>query len=207
MKHAISLPYNTTRLYPSKRPLVNACASDTATPRQLVCRPVCQASQRRYRRFSTSPDCHGSRRASHVMYSLQHCVNLSRRACRYFVQVLCLGALVCAHVVPPDHASEGSVDRPPAGGYDTRAYDRAYDINSLAKGNLIPTPPANHLTKNNEVPTSASVITEMPGVEVPPEKKPVERYPVISVSFHRVETPFIIGLWIFCASLAKIGEF
>lgn len=35
--------------------------------------------------------------------------------------------------------------------------------------------------------------------------KEVQRYPVASVSFHRVETPFIIGMWIFCASLAKIG--
>ncbi|XP_071451596.1 sodium/hydrogen exchanger 3-like isoform X9 [Hetaerina americana] len=33
----------------------------------------------------------------------------------------------------------------------------------------------------------------------------VKRYPVASVEFARVETPFIIGLWIFCASLAKIG--
>lgn len=34
----------------------------------------------------------------------------------------------------------------------------------------------------------------------------VRRYPVASVEFARVETPFIIGLWIFCASLAKIGQ-
>ncbi|CAB3367087.1 Hypothetical predicted protein [Cloeon dipterum] len=36
-------------------------------------------------------------------------------------------------------------------------------------------------------------------------KKDHDRYPVFSVEFARVETPFIIGLWIFCASLAKIG--
>lgn len=34
-----------------------------------------------------------------------------------------------------------------------------------------------------------------------------KRYPVASVEFGRVETPFIIGLWIFSASLAKIGEY
>ena len=34
-----------------------------------------------------------------------------------------------------------------------------------------------------------------------------KRYPVASVEFVRVETPFIIGVWIFCASLAKIGEY
>jgi hypothetical protein len=33
-----------------------------------------------------------------------------------------------------------------------------------------------------------------------------KRYPVASVEFERVKTPFIIGVWIFCASLAKIGE-
>jgi hypothetical protein len=38
------------------------------------------------------------------------------------------------------------------------------------------------------------------------EHHEVHRYPVASVEFARVETPFIIGLWIFCASLAKIGE-
>ncbi|XP_021928475.1 sodium/hydrogen exchanger 3-like isoform X3 [Zootermopsis nevadensis] len=32
-----------------------------------------------------------------------------------------------------------------------------------------------------------------------------KRYDVMSVDFARVETPFIIGVWIFCASLAKIG--
>lgn len=33
-----------------------------------------------------------------------------------------------------------------------------------------------------------------------------KRYPVAPVEFDRVKTPFIIGVWIFCASLAKIGE-
>ncbi|XP_070491911.1 sodium/hydrogen exchanger 3 isoform X2 [Chironomus tepperi] len=33
----------------------------------------------------------------------------------------------------------------------------------------------------------------------------VERYPVTTVDFSRVETPFIIGIWILFASIAKIG--
>lgn len=37
------------------------------------------------------------------------------------------------------------------------------------------------------------------------EKKPAKRFEFISISFQRVEIPFIIALWIFCASLAKIG--
>ncbi|KAK7066812.1 hypothetical protein SK128_011217, partial [Halocaridina rubra] len=31
-----------------------------------------------------------------------------------------------------------------------------------------------------------------------------ERYPVAVIDFVRVQTPFIIGLWIFCAALGKI---
>ncbi|XP_072754359.1 probable Na(+)/H(+) antiporter nhx-3 isoform X2 [Anoplolepis gracilipes] len=34
---------------------------------------------------------------------------------------------------------------------------------------------------------------------------PKPEYHIISVEFHRVETPFVIGIWIFFASLAKIG--
>lgn len=34
-----------------------------------------------------------------------------------------------------------------------------------------------------------------------------KRYAVASVEFARVETPFLIGVWIFCASLAKIGKY
>lgn len=37
------------------------------------------------------------------------------------------------------------------------------------------------------------------------ENKPPQRFEFASVNFHRVEIPFIIALWIFCASLAKIG--
>lgn len=38
------------------------------------------------------------------------------------------------------------------------------------------------------------------------ESKPSKpEYKIMSVEFHRVETPFIIGIWIFFASLAKIG--
>ncbi|CAK9832451.1 Sodium/hydrogen exchanger 3 [Anthophora retusa] len=36
-------------------------------------------------------------------------------------------------------------------------------------------------------------------------KHPKPEYKIMSVEFHRVETPFVIGIWIFFASLAKIG--
>lgn len=34
----------------------------------------------------------------------------------------------------------------------------------------------------------------------------LREYSVFTVEFHRVETPFIIGIWIFFASIAKIGK-
>lgn len=35
----------------------------------------------------------------------------------------------------------------------------------------------------------------------------IERYKIMSFDFGRIEAPFLIALWIFCASLAKIGKF
>ncbi|XP_053980486.1 sodium/hydrogen exchanger 3-like isoform X2 [Hylaeus volcanicus] len=41
------------------------------------------------------------------------------------------------------------------------------------------------------------------GAKTPLHPKP--EYKIVSVEFHRVETPFVIGIWIFFASIAKIG--
>lgn len=38
------------------------------------------------------------------------------------------------------------------------------------------------------------------------EQSPKPEYHIITVEFPRVETPFVIGIWIFFASLAKIGK-
>lgn len=38
------------------------------------------------------------------------------------------------------------------------------------------------------------------------EQSPKPEYHIVSVEFTRVETPFVIGIWIFFASLAKIGK-
>lgn len=35
----------------------------------------------------------------------------------------------------------------------------------------------------------------------------VASYPIAEVEFERVQTPFIIGIWILSASIAKIGEY
>lgn len=37
-------------------------------------------------------------------------------------------------------------------------------------------------------------------------EKPLREYQVFHVEFHRVETPIVIGIWIFFASIAKIGK-
>lgn len=58
-----------------------------------------------------------------------------------------------------------------------------------------------------QLPDTTTPHSKIPNDHVQKKEKQVERYAVFSVSFHKVETPFIIGLWIFCASLAKIGKF
>lgn len=45
--------------------------------------------------------------------------------------------------------------------------------------------------------------TEEPVIEAP---KSARKFKIASVEFYRVETPFLIGVWIFFASIAKIGE-
>ncbi|XP_011647722.1 Na(+)/H(+) exchanger protein 2 isoform X2 [Pogonomyrmex barbatus] len=51
---------------------------------------------------------------------------------------------------------------------------------------------------------SARSSDDSTGVSLPEEKEKPE-YHVITVEFSRVETPFLIGIWIFFASIAKIG--
>ena len=56
----------------------------------------------------------------------------------------------------------------------------------------------------DELPASSSssggpAATESSHKEGDGEHREIRRYPVASVEFTRVETPFIIGLWIFCA--------
>ncbi|XP_060520653.1 sodium/hydrogen exchanger 3 isoform X4 [Cylas formicarius] len=134
------------------------------------------------------------------MYSLQHGVNLSRRACRGLLVLILLGPLWGAGavaIVPLDRTDPGSLQFPPV--YPNNYADGVSNVAS------VPTVTTDRPQSKNEVPTDMPPTLEVATEGQPQKKKPVERYPVISVSFHRVETPFIIGLWIFCASLAKIG--
>ncbi|XP_074035148.1 na[+]/H[+] hydrogen exchanger 2 [Leptinotarsa decemlineata] len=134
-----------------------------------------------------------------MRYSLEHSVNLSRRACRIVLVMLLLGRLCSGSGKPPDHASDSR--RLPSVNLDTNSYD----LNSLYQE--IPTPivPEMNSLSTETAEIISTSMEEVVPAEEEPHKKHVTRYPVISVSFNRVETPFIIALWILCASLAKIG--
>lgn len=144
----------------------------------------------------------GSR--TYVMNSLEYGVNLSRRACRIVkasgVMFLLAAGLCNGLPKPPNHATDigVSVDRQTALNLDYNIYD----LSSLYKN--IPTQAAkpNDVSSDRNNDNNNNIVPETRA-----DDKIDKRYPVIQVSFHRVETPFIIGLWIFCASLAKIGKF
>uniref|UniRef100_A0A1B6CUX3 Sodium/hydrogen exchanger n=2 Tax=Clastoptera arizonana TaxID=38151 RepID=A0A1B6CUX3_9HEMI len=59
----------------------------------------------------------------------------------------------------------------------------------------------NDVYSTTDVPMEDSVSHD----PTPTETAPLNKYEIMKVDLHRVETPFIIGLWIFCASLSKIG--
>lgn len=140
------------------------------------------------------------------MNSLEYGVNLSRRACRigtYGIMFLLAVGLCSGVPKPPDHAADisGGVERrqPPVNLDDYNIYD----LSNLYK--IIPTQARPYDTPTTTE-TNLHEIVKPTVAKNHAKSKKDKRYPVISVSFHRVETPFIIGLWIFCASLAKIGK-
>lgn len=155
-----------------------------------------------------------------VMYSLQHGVNLSRRACRLSLSFICLSVFVSLHIgatplhqpsadsagtyrpiAPPDVVfpqpvittvgSEGS-DK-----HETYPGMQFGPMGPLEKGGLA----ASELVKQEPLQQQAPS-TDVQEADV----HLIERYKIMSFDFGRVETPFLIGLWIFCASLAKIGR-
>lgn len=60
----------------------------------------------------------------------------------------------------------------------------------------------------DESPATMSIPVEENPTDPPSTERsrPIKRYQILHVEFERVKTPFIIGIWIVCASLAKIGE-
>lgn len=141
------------------------------------------------------------------MNSIEYGVNFSRRACKIGrtsgIMFLLATGLCNGFPKPPNHAADigVSVDRQTPLNFDYNIYDlsRLYKrIPTQAK----PYDAPSAVTNSNLDEIFHSTIDDNLL-----DSKMEKRYPVIQVSFHRVETPFIIGLWIFCASLAKIGKF
>ncbi|KAK9887130.1 hypothetical protein WA026_020576 [Henosepilachna vigintioctopunctata] len=131
------------------------------------------------------------------MHSLRYSISLSKRACRHRLSpILVLLFLPFCFCKPPNHASD--TYKHTSVNFDSKTQD----LGVLYK--VIPTDFSKLFVTTFEEespstsPTPEETITEK-------SEAPIERNQVFSVSFHRVQTPFIIGLWIFCASLAKIG--
>lgn len=130
------------------------------------------------------------------MYSLQHSVNLSRRACWTCILIIIVTITFSAgdELEKVNNAGDALMYPKP----DLEPFPP--DFNKPYEGvNFGPMGPSKTDNLQAEKLSSSSTTEE------PTKTKPVKRYPVASVSFQRVEIPFIIGLWIFCASLAKIG--
>lgn len=159
------------------------------------------------------------------MYSLQHGVNLSRRACRpnaADLRFVCLLLYVVSFKCAANPTQQPSTNS--AGTY-----------RPIAPANVVFSHTRSVITTDrNEQETSSGAY---PGLQFGPmgpidrtgalvssklvkheplqqhttstnvQKAQVERYKIMTFDFTRVETPFLIGLWIFCASLAKIGKY
>ncbi|XP_049874161.1 sodium/hydrogen exchanger 3 isoform X2 [Pectinophora gossypiella] len=129
------------------------------------------------------------------MTSLKHGVNLSRRACRQSLAVL----VVLASCLPAScNPIESTTKQTPS-----IAVDGMSTYPGLGFGPMGPVAPLPGEPPGTQLRQQAETTTEAPEATDTPKK---ERTLVIAAfEFHRVETPFLIGLWIFFASLAKIG--
>ncbi|XP_065162372.1 sodium/hydrogen exchanger 3 isoform X15 [Atheta coriaria] len=146
------------------------------------------------------------------MYLLRHGVNLSRRACRdapptrtLLLLAIALGCLDACVAAPRAQSVAGEDAVGPAGNYNGLQFGPmgpSKDTPAAAKRSAsAPTSPMTTTSGDGSGATTAEGDAE----STTTAKKETQRYQVASVSFARVEVPFIIGLWIFCASLAKIG--
>lgn len=166
-------------------------------------------------------------------YSLKHGVNLSRRACRrpFIIYILLLMMVTAINNYVAAETTDEALPislpiAPSAGGHFTpdpdmmsNSFEETYP--GLQFGPMGPKDRDSTDKKRNPSPElrtggsgGYSDTTPLNGEDGSTEsgvetitKKEIKRYPIFVVEFHRVETPFIIGLWIFCASLAKIGKF
>lgn len=147
------------------------------------------------------------------MYSLQHGVNLSRRACRINIWIylfVCQCSLFYSCSANPTSQTSTGSYRPDVVTHSqpvTTTDKNAGAYPGLQFGPMGPIDRSGPLLSSGllkQEPLQQNTPTTGVGES---EVHVVERYKIMTVDFARVETPFLIGLWIFCASLAKIGKF
>ena len=69
---------------------------------------------------------------------------------------------------------------------------------------LTTNPPAGHVDGKAKDQSNSHSGNHVKSTEV--GEHSVERFPAVVLDFARVQTPFIISMWIFCACLGKIGK-
>ncbi|KAH8328039.1 hypothetical protein KR067_003484 [Drosophila pandora] len=94
----------------------------------------------------------------------------------------------------------------------TPGKDSGLDAGAVTQLNLAQPPPTADVAKDGDEPPSHRLPRAEPlksNEQNPTDEEEgghkMERYPLSSVDFGRVKTPFIIGIWILSASIAKIG--
>ncbi|XP_031768622.1 sodium/hydrogen exchanger 3 isoform X3 [Galleria mellonella] len=128
------------------------------------------------------------------MTSLKHGVNLSRRACRR-----ALALLVAAALFPIAYATpiESTTRQNPS-----ITVDGSSTYPGLGFGPMGPVVPLPGEPLGTQLRQNQETTTELPATIKPKKER---TFVIAAFEFHRVETPFLIGLWIFFASIAKIG--
>ncbi|KAG6444747.1 hypothetical protein O3G_MSEX003560 [Manduca sexta] len=128
------------------------------------------------------------------MTSLKHGVNLSRRACRRWVTFVAVGALLQAARGNPVESTTKTSPSITVDGISTYP--------GLGFGPMGPVAPLPGEPLGTQLRQNQETTTDLP-TTIKPKKE--RTFVIAAVEFHRVETPFLIGVWIFFASIAKIG--
>ncbi|XP_013190821.1 sodium/hydrogen exchanger 3 [Amyelois transitella] len=128
------------------------------------------------------------------MTSLKHGVNLSRRACRRALSVLAVASLLPIASFNP---IESTTKHTPSITVDGSSTYPGLGFGPMGPVVPLPGEPLGTQLRHNQEST-----TELPATDKPKKER---TFVIAAFEFHRVETPFLIGLWIFFASIAKIG--
>ncbi|XP_038206290.1 sodium/hydrogen exchanger 3 [Zerene cesonia] len=128
------------------------------------------------------------------MTSLKHGVNLSRRACRRSLGLLTAAVLLS---IANSNPIESTTKTSPS-----IAVDGISTYPGLGFGPMGPVAPLPGEPPGTQLRQKQETTTDLPVTEEPKKERTLV---IAAFEFHRVETPFLIGVWIFFASIAKIG--